>query len=192
MNLRALESAQGFDHQTSANDRELRTECFGGVVCGNWKFPLHQDIPRVKAGIDAHRGCSGDRFPLCDRPLNRRGATILRQQRSVQVEISKTREIDHPLRDDAAITDDNDRVGTELRKLLAKFFVVLDLAGLDDLNAQADGGPFDGRNRQFHSAAPRPVRLRNHQRHGMPTFDQFFKGRNSKTRRAAENQNHKC
>ncbi len=108
----------------------------------------------------------------------------------MQIEIAETREVDHPLRDDASIADDDDRVGTERSKLLAKCVVVLDLVGLDHRNAQTDGRLFNGRNRQFHSAAAGAVRLGNYQRHGMTSFDQSFKSRNGETRSAAKDENH--
>ena len=62
-----------------------------------------------------------------NRPLDGRGAAILRQQRCVQIEVAEPRQIDHPLRNDAAIADDDDRVWANDLQKGAEFLVVLDL-----------------------------------------------------------------
>ena len=152
---------------------------------------MHQDVAGVDSGIDAHGGDAGDGFSLGDCPLDRRRAPVLRQQRGVQVEISKTREIEHPLRDDAAVADDNDRVRVESRKLLPEFVVVFDFVGLRDWKFQADGCVFYGGDCQIHSAAAWTVRLRDDQRHGVAGLYQLLEGWDGKARGAAEDQEHR-
>src|ERR1019366_1999435 len=99
----------------------------------------------------------------------------------MQIQISKPRKIDHPLRDDAAVADDDNRVWANRRELVAEFGVVLDGRGLHDGNAQVDCGIFHWRNGHFHPASARAIGLRHHQRHGMSSADQFLKGRDSET-----------
>ena len=70
--------------------------------------------------------------PDGDRPLDRRGATIFRQQRGMQVDVAQRRQIDHPLRNDASVADDDDRLRRDAFQLRAKFLVVLDLLRLGD------------------------------------------------------------
>ncbi len=51
---------------------------------------------------------------------------------AVQVDVAERRQVDHPLRNDAAVADDNDRLRPDALELRTKFFVVLDLLRLDD------------------------------------------------------------
>ena len=82
--------------------------------------------------VNFHRGDSGGGFAPGDRPLDGRGAAIFRQERGVQVDIAERGQIEHPLRNDAAVTDDDDGVRLELGELSAEAGVVLDAFGLGD------------------------------------------------------------
>ena len=127
-----LKAAQSLDHEIGADRSEARSEGFGGVVGGDRKFLLEEDVAGVEAGVDAHGGDAGDGFAVCDGPLNRSGAAIFREQRGVQVDVAERREIEHPLRNDAAVADDDDGVGLEGGELGAEFVVGLDAVGLGD------------------------------------------------------------
>src|ERR1035441_4752090 len=113
----------------------------------------------------------------------------------MQIQISEAGKINHPLRNDASIADDddrvNDRVRTNRRQLGAEFGVVLDGVRLHHGNTQADCRIFHGRNGHFHSAPARPIGLRYQQRHGMTSLDQSLQGRDSESRSSTENQNHR-
>src|SRR6202022_2550893 len=95
-----------------------------------------QNVPGIETGINAH--CSDATRPLAmsNGPLNRRCTAIPGQQRSVQVEVPQRGQINHPLWNDAPISDDNNCVRRDSRKLPAKFLVVLDLVRLADLQSQ--------------------------------------------------------
>ncbi len=76
-----------------------------------------QNVSGIESGIDAHGGDAGHAFAAGDGPLNRRRAAILGQQRRVQVEVAQRRQIDHPLRNDATVADDDDCVGRDARQV---------------------------------------------------------------------------
>ena len=85
-----------------------------GISC------CRKNVAGVEAGVDFHCRYPSDGFALRNRPLDRRSAAIFRQERSVQVDVAERRKIEHPLRNDAAVTDDDDGVGLERGELSAE------------------------------------------------------------------------
>ena len=83
----------------------------------------------------------------------------------MQVEVAERRQIDHPLRNDAAIAHDDDGLRSDLLQLSAEFLVVLDPVRLDDGQVECEGDTFDRRRDNFHAAAAGPIRLRHDQLH---------------------------
>ena len=154
---------KGLNHQIGADGRQLRAQSFGGVFQSNRHLALHQYVAGIKAGIDAHGGNPGDRFAAGDCPLDGRCAAIFWQQRRVQIQVPEPRKIDHPLRNDAAVADDDDGVGANRGKLISEFHVVLDRCGLHYSKTQADRPILHGRDGYFHSAPAGPIGLRDHQ-----------------------------
>ncbi len=132
MNGTCLQAAQRLDHEIGADGGQARSESLGGIVGRDGEFLLQQDVAGVEAGVDAHGGDAGDGFAVCDGPLDGRGAAIFREQRGVQVDVAERRKIEHPLRNDAAVADDDDGVGFEGGELGAEFVVGLDAVGLGD------------------------------------------------------------
>ena len=130
---------------------------------------------------------AGDGFAVGDGPLDGRGAAIFREQRGVQVDVAERREIEHPLRDDAAVADDDDGVGLEGGELGAEFFVGLDAVGLGDGEIQFQGGLFYWAMHEFEAAAFGAVGLRDDEVDAESGGDQFFERRDGEGRRAAEN-----
>lgn len=126
------EQFKRFDHEVGADGCELWAEGFRGVFGNDGQLALKEDVAGIEAGVDAHGCNSGDRFTVGDRPLDGGRASILWQQRCVQVQIAEAGKIDHPLRDDASIADDDDGVRRDGRKPIAKLGVVLDGGGLLD------------------------------------------------------------
>ena len=126
-----LQSMQRLHHQVGADRGQPRSQRLRGVIRRDRNFLLQQNVAGIESGIDAHGGHAGHRLSHGDRPLNWRGPAILGQQRSMQIDVAKWRQIDHPLRNDAAITDDDDRIWLNGRELGAEFFVRFDLIRLD-------------------------------------------------------------
>ena len=188
MNGAGLQAAQGFDHEIGADGGEARGEGFGGVVGGDGKFLLQEDVAGVEAGVDAHGGDAGDGFAVGDGPLNRRGAAIFREQRGVQVDVAERREIEHPLGNDAAVADDDDGVGLEGGELGAEFVVGLDAVGLGDGKVQFQGGLFDGRWDEFEAAAFGAVGLSDDEMDAESGGDKFLERGDGEARGSAENE----
>src|ERR1700722_4509999 len=140
-----LQSAQGLDHEIGTNGGEARRNGFGGVIRCDGELLLHQDVSGVEAGINAHGGDTGDSFALCNRPLDRGGAAIFWQERSMQIDVAESGEIEHPLWNDAAVTDDDNGVGLERGELRMEFLVGFDAVGLDDWKTQLECWLLDGR-----------------------------------------------
>src|ERR1700680_4137344 len=129
-NAAGLESTQGFDNQAGAAGGEARCQSFGGVVGRDGEVLLEEDVAGIESGVKTHGGDTGDGFAVGDRPLDGRGAAVFWEQRRVQVDVPERRKIEHPLRNDAAIADDDDGVGLERSELSAEFVVGFDAIGL--------------------------------------------------------------
>ena len=130
LNHLGLQAVQGIHDKIGADGGEAWSKSFGGVVGHDREFLLKKNVTSVEAGIDPHGGDAGDGLAIRDGPLDRRGATIFREQRGVEIDVAKRGEIEHPLRNDAAVTDDDDGVGLEGCKLSAEGVVIFDAVGL--------------------------------------------------------------
>src|SRR5258705_2815771 len=106
----------------------------------------------------------------------------------MHVEISQGWKVNHPLRDDAPVADDNNGLGFQARKLSAKVFVVFDLFRLCDGEPELQSTLFNGRFRQLHPAATRPVGLRDYQTNKETRFDQFLEGWHREKRGSGEDE----
>ena len=71
----------------------------------------------------------------------------------MQIDVAERRQVQHPLRNDAAVADDDDRVEFERGELGAKFVVDFNFVGLSDGQSQLQSGLLDRRRRQLQSAA---------------------------------------
>ena len=174
MNRASLQSAQGLDDQIRTYRGKAGSQSLGGIVGLDREFFLEQDVAGIEPGVDAHCGDAGDGLAVCDGPLDRSRTAIFRQQRGVEVDVAESREIEHPLRNDAAVADDDDSVGLESRELSAEFFVGLDAVGLDDGKIQLQCRLFDRRRNKFKAASFGTVGLCHDQMHAESGGDQLF------------------
>ncbi len=152
---------------------------------------LQQNLSGVQSFINAHGSVAGHLFARGNRPLDRRGAAILRQQRGMQVDVAMCGQVEHPARNDAPIADDHDALRRNRLKLRAELNVVLDLLRLHDWQPKFAGLLLHRRKRQFHSAPLRTIRLRHHQRHLMTGAHQRLQRRNGKHGSTAINKFHR-
>ena len=146
----------------------------GGLVGANFDGLLQQNRPGVEAFFKQHGGVAGEGVAHGDGPLDGRRAAILGQQRPVQIDAAKPRQSEHPRRNDAAVGDDDDRVGRDGFKLRAKLGVVADLFGLRDGMPAASAACFTGGAVSCWLAAHGAVGLRDHQRDLVAGREQCF------------------
>src|SRR5262245_15079237 len=106
----------------------------------------------------------------------------------MKINVAEGRQIEHPLRDNAAVADDDDGFGFKRGKLAAEFFVIFYLVGLRDRNFQAKRGLFYGRRNEFKTATLGAVRLRNDEAYTKSCARQTFERGNSKKWRTAEDE----
>ena len=144
MDIASLQATEGFNHQVGANCGQVWREGFGGVVGRDWQLTLKEDVAGVESGVDAHGGHAGDGFALRNRPLDGGCAAIFGKKRAVQVDITEGWKVEHPLRNEAAVADDDDGFGLECGELGAEFVVVLDLVGLYYWQRESNRGLLDG------------------------------------------------
>ena len=106
----------------------------------------------------------------------------------MEVDVAEWRKIEHPLRDYAAVADDDDRVGLEGGELGAEFVVGLDAFGLGDREIQLERGLFDWRLDEFEAASFGTVGLSDDEVDAESGVDQLFECGDGEARRAAENE----
>ena len=123
---------------------------------------MKEDVAGIESFIEEHAGDAAYLFAFRDRPLNGRGAAILRQQRSMKVDVAMFWESQHPRRNNASISDDDDCLRMNLFQQCAKLRVVLDFLRLLDWQIVALCGVLDWRSSEFESATLRAVWLRNY------------------------------
>ena len=118
------QAGEGLDHQRGADGGEAFEEVGGGLFGGDGDGLGEQHGAGVEARVEAHGGDAGVGFAVGDGPLDGRGAAVLRQQRAVQVDAAEAGQGEHPVRDDAAVGDDEDGVGGDGFELGAEVGVV--------------------------------------------------------------------
>ena len=105
------------------------------VVVGDRQRAHRRHRPGVEPRLHAHDRDAGLAVAADDRPLDRRGAAQLRQQRRVHVVGPEPRQIEQALRQDAPVGDDDEEVGGERRQRRLGLGRA-HLLGLDDRHAQ--------------------------------------------------------
>ena len=85
------ESAKGLP-----SPRADRTAALDGLFGSD--FGLFAEIhgTGIQSFVQQHRANAGFRFAVCDRPMNRRGAAILRKKRTVQIDAAVSRKLQQP------------------------------------------------------------------------------------------------
>ncbi len=106
----------------------------------------------------------------------------------MQVDVAERRKIEHPLRDDAAVTNHDDGVGLEGGELSTEIVVVLDVLRLGDWQSQLQGAVFNRGGKQFEAAPLGTIRSGDQEINVESSLDQSVKHRYSKTRRAAKDE----
>ena len=132
MNRASLQTMQRRNHQICSHSCQLRRQGFCRVGGRNWNFLLQEKVACVQSRIDLHGSNASDAFPLRDRPLYGRGASIFWQEGSVQVDVAERRKIKHPLWNDAAVAHHDDGIGLQIGELTAEVVIVLDFFRLRD------------------------------------------------------------
>ena len=170
-----LEAAAGCDAQC-LNDqlpthlREFVVQTGRGVDAGNRQAFGEQHVARIQPSVHLHDGDAGLRIARFDGAVNRRCAAPARQQAGVNIEAAKPRLIQHPLRQDQAISRNDHHLrtcGFDLSfgssRLIGKLAIQAQASGLRHGDAVLQRKLFHGRGLQFHAAPGRAVRLREHQ-----------------------------
>ena len=106
----------------------------------------------------------------------------------MKVDVAQRRKIEHPLRNDPAVTDHDDGSGLEGRELSAESVVVLDAFRLGDRQPQMQSTQLDRGRNTFESSPLGTIRLRDHEADAKSSADQPVEGRNGKTWRAAKHE----
>src|SRR5213078_4861697 len=104
----------------------------------------------------------------------------------MQIDVAEFWKLQHPGRDDAAITDNDNGIGIDFCELRFQLFVGLDFFRLVNRQAQLQGALLDWRGNQLQPAASRAIRL-GHDQSYVERLDQLLQCGNRKLRSATEN-----
>ncbi len=154
-----VQSGQRLRHQRRAALGQYVEEFRRGLLGPDGKRLLQQDRPGVESFFEQHGGVAGEGFAHGHGPLDRRGAAIARKQRRVQIDAAQPRQREHPGRNDAAISDHDDRIGRDRFKPRAKFLIVANLLRLDRLQGHRPMRRFLPAAPEFFCPAHGPVGL---------------------------------
>ncbi len=120
------ETGQRFDHEWRAFRCKDRKKIGRGLVRPDFDRLLQQDRPGVEPFFKQHGCIPSESIAHRNRPLDRCGAAIFRQQRGMKVDATQLWQREHPRRNDAAISNDYDCIGFDGFELRAKLRVVLE------------------------------------------------------------------
>ena len=177
------------DDEVGADEGEPLREIDGRLVRADRRRASQEHRAGIETGVHEHRGDAGLGLSFGDRPLDRRGAAVLRQQRRVDVDAAVSRNVEQGLREDAAVGEDDSGVRGERRDQVARL-VGADLRGLVDGNAEAIGGDLHFGRMERLLAADGAVGLREHRRDVVAGVDEGLECRHGDGRRAHEDQSH--
>ena len=160
---------------------------------------LHRGQHRagIQPFLHLHDGHAGVLVAGLDGAVDRRRAAPARQQRSVDVETSQSRRVQHPLRQDQAVRGDDHRVGVcgadrgaRRGGLVGELAIQAQAAWLCDRQAVRQRAQLDRRGLQLHAAPRRAVRLAQHQWNLKPGREQPFQRHAGELRRTGKNDFH--
>ena len=117
-----------------------------------------QHGPGVHALVHLERGDARDGLAAHDRPLDRRGAAVARQQRAVDVDGSSPGRVEHRPRQDLAERDDDGHVGAERAQAIGPLGIAQPRR-LEHLDARGQRARLDRRRGQALPAVRGPVGL---------------------------------
>ena len=106
----------------------------------------------------------------------------------MKVDITQRRQVEHPLWDDAPISDHDDGIWADGSELCPEFFVGLDALGLSNRQIQFQGRVLDRRRDKFQAASLGPVRLSDNKTYAEAGSNKFLERGNSEERSSAENE----
>jgi hypothetical protein len=184
-------AGESFNNERRSFARQDLKQFGGCLVWWNFNGLLQQDWPRVQSLFQKHGCVAGVRIAHCNCPLDRRGATVFRQQRRVQIDAAMLRQRKHPRRQNAAVGYYYDCFGSDGFELRLKFTVMANLFGLHNCEACGKRRLFYWRRGQLLRTAYWTVGLGNYQRDFVACGQQSFKRWNSEAWRAAKDEFHR-
>ena len=184
-----IQSDERFGQKFRARLRKAVEQLAGSLACADRRLAGQQHIAGVQSLRHQHGGNAGFLIACDDRPLNRRRAAPARQERAVDVDAAARRNVEHGLRQQLAVGNDDDDLGSKLTqaRLLLLFF---ERIRLKDRDAVRESKLLDRRRGQDLLAALRLIRLRVDRRDLMTGVQKRLKARYGKIRRAHENNAH--
>ena len=111
-NILLDDTLYGLHHQVGTQRHQAVVHVTGGIGMGNPAFLAEDDATRVNVFVDHKGGHTRHLLPVDDRPVDRSGAAVLRQQGGMQVEGAQRRHGPHHIGQHPE-TDHDKKIGLE-------------------------------------------------------------------------------
>src|SRR5260370_24624974 len=106
----------------------------------------------------------------------------------MEIDVAERWEIEHPWRDNASVTHNDDRVGSESCQFGAELAVIFDFVRLGDWQSEFERALFDGCDGRFQAPDLRSIGLGHDQTEVESSRRAFFVRRDREVVRAGENE----
>ena len=146
-------------------------------------------VAGIHFAVEVHGRNAGHGIAVEHRPLDRRSAAVLRQQRAVDVHRPVGRDREQVIRQNAAIGHNNENVRPQALEISQRR-AVAHLCRLEHRQPRRERDLLDRARLELHAAVFRLVRLREYADHVKPLVEQALQGHGRKIRRAHKHDAH--
>ena len=158
-------------------------------VLTDFSIGFYKHISRIKPSVHLHGGYTTLFLTVEHAPLNRRGTSVSRKKRSMDINTAVFRQIKNILRNDLAVSHYDYKLGVKLLQN-AVCSAVLHLCRLKNGNIIFDSLFLYGRKLHFMSPALRLIRLSKNSDNLVTVCNKSFKTRNGKLGRSHKYNSH--
>ena len=177
---------QRFDNQGGAPNTEQVVQLAQRHVRRNVNSIHEQDVAGIHPFVHLHRRHAAARFAVKNRPVDRRGAAVSRQQRSMNIDTAMSGRLEHALRQYLTKRHYHGDIRLPCRKLNQKGGVFHPLDS-DYLKPHLQSRLLDRRRAKFLAATFGPVRLADDAANFIAGSDDCFQAGDRKIRRSHKN-----
>lgn len=181
--------AQRAHEQVRPHDRQTVKELSGRLKLADRCLRGIDHVTGVHLAVEVHGRNAGHGIAVEHRPLDWRGAAVLRQQRAMDVHRTIRSHCEQIIRQDAAIGHNDENVRLQALEI-GQRRAITHLCRLEHWEPRRERDLLDRTRLELHAAIFRLVRLREHADHVKPLVEQALQGHGREIRRAHKHNAH--